>query len=479
MENKVATTQPREKDSFIVCRNSQGMPVRGTLIHFSNQNSIFEVYNPFSILQLSEVLSDFKIMMGERTLYVGRAVVSSLVNTGIMLVCEVTLVDPWNDVDIFSILDDRQVLRQEVERFVSDWIVSNEIVPEFKILTSDFQGFLSDLSLWLKQVEMTLDRTGLQNRDELNLELVEQVVEPVKPMAREFLQRLERLGEKIPSDMAAVHKAYLRRDVHPLTLCCPFVHRTFTKPLGYAGDFAMINMILGDPRQGNNIFAKALSSLILEAEVAQAHRNRIKILTRMLEEEGEQAQREDRRLSVLNIACGPAREVVNFIRGSPHADRCDITLLDFSKEALAYAREDTLKAKTETGSKVELNCVEKSIDTLLRESISRRGKSSLVEGDFDVVYCAGLFDYLSDSVCRRLLALFYEWLAPGGLLMATNVHSSNPQRYFMEYLLEWNIVYRNEEQMENLIEEGCKKRAFVDETGLNVFLTLRKNMSIG
>ncbi len=479
MENKVAPAPLVEKDSFIVCRNSHGMPVRGTLIHFSNQNSIFEVYNPFSILQLSEVLSDFKIMMGDRTLYVGRAVVSSLANTGIMLVCEVTLVDPWHDVDILSILSDENALRDEVARFVSEWKSNNNIIPAFKVLTSDFQGFLSDLSLWLNQVEMTIGRTRPENVEQLNMDLVEKVVEPVQPVAREFLQRLEQLAATIPPELTALHKAYLRRDVHPLTLCCPFVHRTYTKPLGYAGDYAMINMILGDPRQGNNIFAKTLSSVILGAGVAQAHRNRIQILTKMLVEEAELAERENRRLRVLNIACGPAREVIDFINSSPHAQRCDITLLDFSKEALDFAREDAMKAKLASGSQVQLNFVEKSIDTLLRESIGRTSKSELVEGEYDVVYCAGLFDYLADSVCRRLLALFYGWLTPGGLLMATNVHSNNPQRHFMEYLLEWNIVHRNEADMANLIDEGSDKRAFVDETGLNVFLKLRKTLALG
>jgi extracellular factor (EF) 3-hydroxypalmitic acid methyl ester biosynthesis protein len=474
MESTIPTPLIGEKDSFIACRNSQGTPVRGSLMHFSYQNAVFEVYNPFSILQLSEVLNDFKLMIGDRALYVGRAVVSNLVNTGIMLVCEVTLIDSWSDVDILSILNNKEILRGEVERFVTDWRTNNSIVPEFKILTSDFQGFLSELSLWLKQVEMTLARTGAENVDELNLELVDRVVEPVKPLAREFMQRLEQLGDKIPSELVALHKAYIRRDLHPLTLCCPFIHRSFTKPLGYAGDYAMINMILDDPRQGSSIFSRAINALVLGVEVAEAHRNRITILRGMLEQESQRAADQGRRCSVLNVACGPAREVVDLIKKPQHANRCDVTLLDFSKEALAFAREDATKTKEDAGSKIGLTFIEKSIDTLLRESIIRGAKSSLVQDRYHVVYCAGLFDYLSDSVCRRLLLLFYEWLLPGGLLMATNVHSSNPQKFFMEYVLEWNVVHRDERQMAGLIEIGEDKKSFVDETGVNVFLSVRK-----
>ena len=76
-------------------------------MHITGQTAVFEVYSPFSILQLSEVLSDVEILIGERVIYFGRAVVRSLVNTGIMLVIETTLVDALNAVDAISIVDDR------------------------------------------------------------------------------------------------------------------------------------------------------------------------------------------------------------------------------------------------------------------------------------------------------------------------------------------------------------------------------------
>ena len=60
----------------------------------------------------------------------------------------------------------------------------------------------------------------------------------------------------------------------------------------------------------------------------------------------------------------------------------------------------------------------------------------------DLIYCAGLFDYLSDKICSRLLQLFYNWANAGGLVVATNVTPSNSVRYFLEHLLEWNLIYR-------------------------------------
>ena len=88
------------KDTFILCRNSQGTEFRATLLRLTRYSVVFEVYNPYSILQLSEVLNDFRMIMNDRMVYSGRAVVSNLVNTGILLVCECTLDENWLDVDI-------------------------------------------------------------------------------------------------------------------------------------------------------------------------------------------------------------------------------------------------------------------------------------------------------------------------------------------------------------------------------------------
>ena len=446
-------------------------------MHFTNQAAVFEVYNPFSILQLSEVLSDFKIVIGDRTLYAGRGVVSSLVNTGIMLVCEATLVDAWNDVDILSIVKNKDLLRGEVKRFISEWKSNNNIVPEFKVLTSDLQGFLSELSLWLKQVEVPLAQIISGEEEEISLDLVEKVVEPLRPVAAEFFGKLETLAHKIPADRVAFHKAYLRRDLHPLTLCSPFVHRAFTKPLGYAGDFEMINMVLERPYGGRTLFAKAVNRLILEAAPAVAHRNRIEMLRKLLDQEVERARLSQRPLKVLNIGCGPAKEVRDFIASSPYADLCHMTLMDFSKEALDFAQRNALAKKAAHHSKIQLDFVEKSIDELLRESIAAARDKSVTKQAYDFVYCAGLFDYLTDSVCRRLIALFYEWLVPGGLLSVTNIHPANAARYFMEYLLEWNVIHRTEQELKVLGTPEGEKEVIGDPTGVNIFLNIRKPAS--
>jgi extracellular factor (EF) 3-hydroxypalmitic acid methyl ester biosynthesis protein len=85
-----------------------------------------------------------------------------------------------------------------------------------------------------------------------------------------------------------------------------------------------------------------------------------------------------------------------------------------------------------------------------------------------------LFDYFPDNVCRNLVALYYRWVRPGGLLLVTNVHPNNPERYTMEHLLEWYLIYRDEPQMATLAPKGTDPEVYADETGVNVFMRIRK-----
>src|SRR3569623_1626131 len=153
MENKLITSSSGAQDSFILARNSQGLVVRAGVLRLTRYLAVFEVYNPYSILQLSEVLSDFKIVMNERIMYSGRAVVSNVVNTGIMLVCEATLDEAWLDIDLFSSVTTPNRLREEYGQFIQEWHKIDRILPGFKASVADLQTMLMDLRRWLEQVE--------------------------------------------------------------------------------------------------------------------------------------------------------------------------------------------------------------------------------------------------------------------------------------------------------------------------------------
>src|SRR6266545_4653870 len=133
--------------------NSQGAELRGSVLRLLRHATAFEVYDPRLVLRLSEVLTDFKIYANERTLYLGRAVVSNVLNTGTMIVCEANLDESgWLDVDLNCVRNGGGSLAHEYADFIRRWQKNYKIAEPYKTIIADLRTFLMDLQLWLDQV---------------------------------------------------------------------------------------------------------------------------------------------------------------------------------------------------------------------------------------------------------------------------------------------------------------------------------------
>lgn len=475
MDNKLITPVSGPKDTFIVCRNSQGAEVRASPLRLSRYLVVFEVYNPYSILQLSEVLSDFKIIMNDRMVYSGRAVVSNLVNTGIVLVCEATLDEAWLDIDIFSPLNQRARLRDEFQEFMQEWQKVHIVRPEFKVVVADLQTLLMDLRRWLEQVELGVRSQPSADRMQLEREVIEDLQEPMLPLIEPVFGKFEETCRSLTEDLRPAHSTYVKRQLHPVVSCAPFFYRAYHKPLGYAGDYEMVNMMLRDPIEGSSMFAKMLNVFFLKTAPVVGHRNRIVYLLQRLREETQRVAAQGRPARIFNLGCGPAREIQEFLAADDVCDQAQFTLLDFNDETLEYTGQLLQGLKARHRRNTEFRMIKKSVHQILKDA----GKPGpgIVPGGYDVVYCAGLFDYLSDRICKRLMNIFYDLVAPGGLLIATNVDSSNPSKNWMEYVVEWHLVYRDKQMLETLKPDLAPPGSFTvtaEQLGVNIFIEVRK-----
>jgi extracellular factor (EF) 3-hydroxypalmitic acid methyl ester biosynthesis protein len=475
MDNKISFQGGGEKDSLIVCRNSQGMEVRAIPLRMTRHLVVFEVYNPYSILQLSEVLNEFQIIVNERLIYSGRAVVSNLVNTGILLVCEATLDEAWLDVDLFSPINQRDKLLGEVAEFLKEQQKIYVVKPEFKVVVADMQTMLNDLRRWMEQVELGVRSQPSANRNELERELIKELQNPILPSLIPLFERFEETCSKIEDELRPAHGTYVKRQIHPVVLCAPFFYRTFRKPLGYAGDYEMVNMMLRDPLEGGSMFAKMLNLFFLNTPPVVAHRNRITFLVEKLKDEIQRVSSlESRPCRIFNLGCGPAREIQELLATSDLSNQAKFTLLDFNDETLQHTGRllEVLRVKHQRTTQVQM--IKKSVHQILKDA----GKPlpDMMPASYDLVYCAGLFDYLSDRICKKLMSVFYDLVAPGGLLVATNVDSSNPSKNWMEYVVEWHLVYRDRKILETLRPDSAPPDVSIkhDVTGVNIYIEVRK-----
>ena len=74
------------KDSVVLGNTSQGAEIHASLVRLTRYSAVFEIYNPVLVLRASEVLDNFKIVVRERIIYAGRAVVRTLLNAGLTVI---------------------------------------------------------------------------------------------------------------------------------------------------------------------------------------------------------------------------------------------------------------------------------------------------------------------------------------------------------------------------------------------------------
>jgi extracellular factor (EF) 3-hydroxypalmitic acid methyl ester biosynthesis protein len=349
------------------------------------------------------------------------------------------------------------------------------ILPEFKLAVADLQVFLLDLRQWLDQIQFGVGRSFSTEHKSNEQELLRPLEAEVSPVLARLFERFEAACGCIDPELHGAHAHYVKRQLHPLVLCSPFMYRSYVKPLGYAGDYEMINMMVNDPFQGDSAYAKLLNCYFLRTPPVVAHRNRVACLLQMLREEACRRHSVHRPFKVLNVGCGPALEVQEFLATSELSNIAEFTLLDFNDETLDHVSTVLESLRARLNRSTTIRCQEKSVVQLLKEA--GKGPAQIPSGGYDMIYCAGLFDYLADSVCRRLMSALYAMLASDGMLLATNVFVINPSRQWMEYSVDWKLIYRDRTGMTNVRPAQVPIGACAvesDPSGLNLFVKIRK-----
>ena len=445
------------------------------IIRLSPSSVVFEIFYLQNTLRLSEVLTDFKLLSGDGAVHSNKAVVRSLVDMGATTLVEVDLELQFGRSGSFSPSELSTSIGARFQEFLERWQTYCRILPEYKIAVSDLADYLREYRLWLDQVELTLNGLSTADRKCAEGGIAEGLRSPTAESVGALFEQYESVASQLPEDSAAFHRAYCRRLVQPLVLGSPFALRAVKKPLGYAGDYELVSMILRDPLEGETLFGKVMNQWFIDQPPAEAHRNRIKYLTKKLTEETARTVAAGRNANVFNVGCGPAQEIQQFFRETSLSDQVSFKLLDFNDETLNVAKTVLERARVQNGRRANIEFIRKSAAQLLRMKDSKGNAPTRTEYDF--VYCAGLFDYLPDALCKQLTEVFYGMLRPGGLLVVTNVDSSNPIRHWLGDILEWHLIYRGHRELHELRPVSSDPewvRVQADDTGVNIFLEVRK-----
>jgi hypothetical protein len=77
------------------------------------------------------------------------------------------------------------------------------------------------------------------------------------------------------------------------------------------------------------------------------------------------------------------------------------------------------------------------------------GRTSQKFGTFDIIYSAGLCDYLDTKLFRALITQCYNHLNPGGTVILGNF-AVYTDSIFLDKLLRWELIYRNVDDLKEL-----------------------------
>lgn len=462
-------------DNWFVSANLQGLETRGTLLRLDRYVVVFEVYQPLFPARVSEVLNEFRILVEGEPVYTGRAVISNLLFTGAAVAVEARLEEPG----VLSRIprsNGTSTYRAAHDAFFTEWEKEARLPAELKIAVLDLYTYLSDLKLLCEEAQVSAIADPLSSRAETELRIASELAPAALPCIDALHERFEEACKGLPRDLEGAAQALVRRQLHPYFLCAPFGHRTYQKPLGYAGDYEIMNMIHRNTFEGGSLFARVVHFWLVSQWAAKSVRNRIAHMKGRILEAGLRAELSRRKARILNIGCGPAREVRDLMSDSPAADWTDFHLVDFDQETLEFVSRSLSEAKALNRRATDFHTTRMSVHQLLKYS-TQPLRSPLGSG-YDLIYCGGLFDYFSDRVCRQLVSMYYEWLAPGGQVIVANMHDEQkPFRRMVEFLLDWRLLYRDGPCMASFVPPAAPPDAWsvVHEAALaNLFLEIRK-----
>lgn len=242
------------------------------------------------------------------------------------------------------------------------------------------------------------------------------------------------------------------------------------KPFGYAGDFKIIEDIyLNNPQSLG--FERLFDNCFQMTAISVAVRNRKEDLKRIIINfiNG----RRNEVLRIMDLAAGPGRDVKEILSSDELENKNIIfDCYDHEPKAIEFAR-DLLAGFT------NINFFQKNALRLC----TAKDVNQLIKEKYDFIYTAGLLDYLNDKICIRLIRNLRKLLNTNSVIIGTNVRDkySNPSIHYMEWIADWNLFYRDDEEFKQIfIEAGFREDELTiryEQQGIMQYIIANKNSS--
>ena len=246
------------------------------------------------------------------------------------------------------------------------------------------------------------------------------------------------------------------------------------KPRGFPGDHAILDRICRNhatSKSPNDRLGLAMDKYFQDQAAPQAVRNRYKIIADYIR----QTLVDDFHspISTLSLGSGPAWEIRWALDATPcdRHSRLTVHLLDIDPAALAFCEKHLITSEAKFNPTVMATRVNLRRFPRLIATHEELGKSQLV-------YCAGLFDYLNDDQFVEMLQTLWGLVAENGRMLIFNFAKGNPSQPYMEWIGNWYLIHRTPQSLESLAFRaalpGCHFSVKTEDSSVNLFLDCQR-----
>lgn len=257
-----------------------------------------------------------------------------------------------------------------------------------------------------------------------------------------------------------IREECLQHPVAKLLLQEPITRWSFQKPRGYSGDAVLIDYIyrLKPCTVADSYIGRELNGLIEHTGSSHAVRWR----SNHVAEEIQKLQGElDRKIDVISVASGHLRELAYISEANTKINR--FVCIDQDEQSNQVVRNTYSHHPF-------VEVIDESINHVLKRKLDGQ--------EFDFIYSSGLFDYLNDKVASKMIEILYTNLRPGGTMIIPNFLKGIKEKAYMETFMKWNLIYRNEDDMERLCAplnlNTTQKELYYDDMKRVVYLKVTK-----
>ncbi len=222
--------------------------------------------------------------------------------------------------------------------------------------------------------------------------------------------------------------------INTLLLEAPQLAHSQCWPRGYSGDAEMMDLIYGMGNSGQRLAqASSLGAQINEVQNEwPTHRAANRRLKRIAKTIDQVASEKPGVATILSIACGHLREAA-YCHAPENALIAKWIALDQDEASLSLVQQNY--------QRFPIECKHQSITSLLKGD---------PVGSFDLIYAAGLYDYLQINTAKKLTTTLFESLQAGGRLLIANFTPHTTEMGFLETFMDWPLIYRNMKEMAQL-----------------------------